>query len=150
MTAGAAVSITGGNVGGATAGSRVLFALAEQRDLPRVFGRVHSRFQTPSTAIVLTSVVTLGLALSGSFALMAASSGVARLLVYAGTCASVLALRRRGRAPFTIPGGATVPVLALAISIAILYGVSAVQWRVGLAAMAVGAALYGISIYRRS
>jgi len=142
MTAGAAVSMTGNNVGSAIAGSRVLFALAEQGDLPPVFERVHPRFRTPSFAIVLTSVISLGLALSGSFALMAASSGVARLLVYAGTCASVLALRRKSRAPFTIPGGAVVPGLALAISIAILYGVSGVQWRVGLGAMGAGAILY--------
>src|SRR3970040_1338259 len=46
MTAGATVSMTGNNMGQALSGSRNLYALAEQGDLPRLFGRVHPRFQT--------------------------------------------------------------------------------------------------------
>ncbi|HSG01647.1 MAG TPA: APC family permease [Vicinamibacterales bacterium] len=142
MTVGATISMTGNNMGQALSGSRNLYALAEQGDLPPIFGRVHPRFQTPDFAIAFTSLVALGLAFSGSFATMAAASAVARLLVYAGTCASVLRLRREGRASFTIPGGPVVPVVALVISVAILYGASAIQLQVGLAAVAFGAALY--------
>jgi amino acid transporter len=142
MTTGGAVSMTGNNVGQALSGSRNLYALAEQGDLPAFFGRVHSRFQTPAVAIVVTSLVALGLALSGSFATLAASSAVSRLLVYTGTCASVLALRRQGPASFTIPGGPVVPVLALAISVAILFGATPLQREVGLIALVVGAGLY--------
>jgi amino acid transporter len=145
MTAGAAVSMTGNNVGQALSGSRNLFALAEQGDLPRIFGHVHPRFHTPDFAIVFTSLVSLALALSGSFGTLAAASAIARLLVYAGTCASVLALRRQGRAPFTIPGGPTIPVIAMIISVAILFGATAVQIRVGLMAIAAGAILYAIA-----
>jgi len=145
MTAGAAVSMTGNNMGGALTGSRLLFALAERGDVPPFFGRINARFQTPHIAILVTSAATLGLALSSSFATMAQSSSVARLLVYAGTCASVLALRRQGRALFTIPGGPIVPVVALAVSGVILYNVTAAQWRVGGAALIIGAVLFGVT-----
>lgn len=145
MTVGATISMTGNNMGQALSGSRNLYALAEQGDLPRIFGHVHRRFRTPDFAIVFTSVVSLGLALSGSFAAMAAASAVARLLVYVGTCGSVLVLRRESRASFTIPGGPVVPVVALVISMAILYGASGLQLRVGLGALAVGAVLYLIA-----
>ena len=145
MTAGAAVSMTGNNVGQALSGSRNLFALAEQGDLPRIFGHVHPRFHTPDFAIVFTSLVSLVLALSGSFATLAAASAIARLLVYAGTCASVLALRRQGRAPFTIPGGPIIPVIAMIVSVAILFGATAIQIRVGVMAIAGGAILYAIA-----
>lgn len=145
MTVGATISMTGNNMGQALSGSRNLYALAEQGDLPRIFGRVHPRFQTPDFAIVFTSVVALVLAYSGSFATMAAASAVARLLVYVGTCASVLVLRREGRASFTIPGGPVVPVVALIVSLAILYGASALQLQVGLGAIAVGAVLFFIA-----
>ena len=148
MTTGAAVSMTGNNMGQALSGSRNLYALAEQNDLPSAFGYVHPRFRTPAVAIVFTSVVALGLALSGSFATLAASSAVSRLIVYAGTCASVLALRRRGPAAFTIPGGPLVPVVALVISLAILFGASPLQRRVGLIALVVGAALFLIARWR--
>lgn len=142
MTTGAAISMTGNNVGQALSGSRNLFSLAEQGDLPKIFGHVHARFRTPDVAIAATCLVALVLALGSDFRTLAASSAVARLVMYAGTCASVLALRRTGRAPFTIPFGPLVPILALALSIAIVYGATALQLRVGGIALVAGAALY--------
>ena len=92
----------------------------------------------------------LVLALSGSFAALAMTSAITRLLVYAGTCASVLALRRQGPAPFTVPLGPVVPLLALALSVAILYGASRGQLQMGAFALAIGAALYiGARVSRR-
>jgi amino acid transporter len=102
MTAGAAISMSGNNMGQALSGSRSLFALAEHGDVPAVFGHVHSSFRTPAAAIAFTAAVSLALALSGTFASMAAVSAVSRLVVYVGTCASVLALRRNGRAPLIV------------------------------------------------
>jgi amino acid transporter len=148
MTTGGAVSMTGNNMGQALSGSRNLYALAEQGDLPSVFGYVHPRFRTPAFAIVVTALIALGLALSGSFATLAASSAVSRLIVYAGTCASVLALRRKGPAEFTIPGGPLVPVVALVISLAILFGASPLQRQVGLIALVAGAILFLIARWR--
>ena len=148
MTVGAAISMSGNNVGQALSGSRSLYALAEQGDLPRVFGGVHPRFQTPAFAIAFTSIVALVLALFSDFRTMAASSAVARLLVYAGTCASVLALRRSGRAPFTIPLGPVVPAVALALSVALVYGATATQLRVGLLGLFIGALLYAVARLR--
>ena len=145
MTAGASISIAGNNVGAALSGSRSLFALAEQGDVPRVFGHIHPRFRTPDVAIVFTCLSTLALALTGSFVKLAAISAVARLLVYAGTCASVLALRRQSRAPFTIPFGPVVPVVALLVCVAILAGATMEQLQRGGLALAAGAILYLIA-----
>lgn len=145
MTAGAAVSMTGNNVGQALSGSRNLFALAEQGDLPGVFGHVHPKFRTPDFAIVFIASVALALALLSDFRSLAAVSALARLVVYAGTCASVLALRRQGPAPFTIPLGPTVPVLALLISIALAYGANELQFKVGAAFLVAGAVLYVVA-----
>lgn len=148
MTTGGAVSMTGNNMGQALSGSRNLYALAEQGDLPSFFGKVHAKFHTPATAIIITSLVALALALFGDFVTLAASSAVSRLLVYAGTCASVLVLRRQGPAAFTIPGGPVVPVVALVISLAILGGATSLQLQVGGYALVAGAVLYAIA--RRS
>jgi APA family basic amino acid/polyamine antiporter len=145
MTAGGAVSMAGNNVGAAISGSRSLFALAEQGDIPRVFGHVHPRFQTPDVAIIFTCLATLAIALSGTFATLAPISAVARLLVYVGTCASVLMLRRKSRAPFTIPFGPVVPVVALLVCGAILVGATFAQMRAGVVALAAGALLYLIT-----
>ena len=79
--------------GQALSGSRNLFALAEQGDLPPFFGRVHPRFGTPVIAILFTAVVALVLAVSGTFVTMAAASAISRLIVYVATCAAALRLR---------------------------------------------------------
>jgi len=142
MTIGAALSVAGNNVGGALSGSRSLFALAEQGDVPRFLGHIHPRFRTPDVAIVATSLVTLALALLGSFTVLAPISAIARLLVYVGTCAAVLALRKQGRAPFTIPFGPLIPAMALAVSVAILIGATQEQLLAGGYALAAGAVLY--------
>jgi amino acid transporter len=145
MIAGATVSVAGNNMGAALTGSRMLFALAEQGDVPPVFGRIHPRFQTPDVAIAVTCLTTLALALAGTFAGLAAVSAIVRLLVYAGTCASVLVLRRQSRAPFTIPFGPVVPVIALLACAAILSGITWPQVRSGVLALLAGAMLYGLA-----
>jgi APA family basic amino acid/polyamine antiporter len=155
LTAGAVVSMTGNNVGQALSGSRNLFALAEQGDLPAVFARIHPVYRTPWVAIVFTSAVSLALALTGSFALLAAGSAIARLVVYAGSCAAVIGLRRPGLAAavrpasFVVPGGALVPVLGVILSLSLIAGATARQLAVGLGALGVGAALFAVAVPRR-
>src|SRR5207247_4694012 len=64
--AGSVVSMTGNNAGQVLSGSRMLFALAENGELPAFFARIHPRFRTPANAVVFTSLVAVLLALSGS------------------------------------------------------------------------------------
>ena len=129
-------------------GLRYLYALAEQGDLPRWFAAVHPRFHTPSNATVFTTLVTLGLALSGSFAALASAAAVARLLVYAGTCGSTLALRsprlagRVAPATFVVPFGGLLPSLGVLVSVAVVGGASRQQLIGGGIFLAFGAALF--------
>jgi len=102
---------------------RVLFAMAEDRYLPRTFAAVHSRFRTPHVAIVVSSAVMIALALSGSFAKLAAISTIIRLLTYGATCAALLRLRRQPNAPpavFTAPLGGAAATAALVLSVWLL------------------------------
>lgn len=156
MTFGAVVSTTGNNMGQALSGSRNLFALAEQGDLPAVFARVHPRFRTPIVAILVTSGVALVLALTGTFVKLATASAISRLVVYVATCASTLRLRtpafdgQVAPATFIVPLGPLIPLAAIAISLSILAGASAAQLTGGAWAIAAGAVLYLIAIRGRS
>jgi APA family basic amino acid/polyamine antiporter len=148
MSVGAVISMTGNNMGASLAGSRMLFALAESGDVPRVFAKIHPRHRTPSNAIIFTALVTLGFALSGSFTVLAVISALGRLVIYLSVCAATLRLRQpafRDRirsATFTIPLGPLVPMLAIAISLTMLAGANLQQFLGGTAALAIGAALY--------
>jgi basic amino acid/polyamine antiporter, APA family len=151
LTLGAVFSTLGNNMGQALSGSRSLFALAEQGDLPRVFARVSPRFGTPVVAILATAAVSLVLATTGSFVTMAQASAVSRLVVYVATCASALRLRgesfkdRVGDATFRVPLGPIIPLAAIAIALSILFGATGPQLRAGGYALLAGAALFLIA-----
>lgn len=161
VSVGSAVSMTGNNMGQILNGSRTLFALAENGDLPRWFAKVHPAYLTPSNAILFTAVVALTLALTGSFVALAAVSAIARLVMYLAVCASTLVLRKHDReiaaqvgshftdidgavapAQFTVPLGPVVPVVASIVALIILAGASQAQLTAGAAALAAGAVLY--------
>jgi len=152
ITMGAVFSTSGNNMGQALSGSRNLFALAEQGDLPHFFGRIHPAFRTPVNAILVTAGISLMLALSGTFQSMAQASAISRLLVYVATCASMLRLRNSRcsdvvkPAEFTVPFGPVIPVAAIAIALTILAGATSLQLRNGLAALAAGAVLYFVAV----
>lgn len=148
VTAGAVVSIAGNNLGGAVAGSRILYALAEQGDVPVLFARIHPRYRTPATSIVTTAMVALILALSGTFIFLAEVSAVSRLVGYVTTCAAALRLRQLRfanvvqPATFVAPFGSVIPFAAMAIGTAILAGATRANLMAGAIALLVGAFLY--------
>jgi amino acid transporter len=112
-SAGAIISTYGWLTGFALMTPRVLFSMAERAELPSALAHVHSRFHTPDVAVIVNSIVALGFALWSTFTDAATLAAIARLLIYALTCASLVALRRREAAPapsFVLPGG---PALAL-------------------------------------
>ena len=151
VSVGSAISMTGNNMGQLLSGSRSVFALAEQGDLPAVFGRVHPVYRTPHVAIWFTSIVLVVLALTGSFVFLAAVSAVARLVVYMSACGATLRLRsasmasRVAAAEFVAPGGPIVPIVAIAITSSILVSATTQQLLAGGAALAAGAVLFAIA-----
>ncbi len=99
IAAGALVSI-GGTLNALTfASPRLLFAMAENRQLPHTFCVTNARFRTPVAAIALTSIAALVVALFSTFMSAVTISAVVRLMAYATTCAALLILRgvRRSR-----------------------------------------------------
>jgi APA family basic amino acid/polyamine antiporter len=157
ITLGAVFSTSGNNMGQALSGSRNLFALAEQGDLPAFFGWVHPRYRTPVTAIIVTASVALVLAVLGRFQALAAASAISRLLVYVATCASTVRLRSPRfvgtvkPATFILPLGPVIPIAAIVIALTILAGASKTQLQSGAGALAAGAVLYLVAsaMYRR-
>ena len=146
---GSVVSMTGNNAGQVLSGSRMIFALAEQGQLPRFLARIHPRYRTPSNAIAFTSAVALTLALSGSFAQIALVSALARLLMYAGSAGATLRLRSprfasvAKPAGFTAPFGPVMPIVAIGVCVVLAAGATRQQLLGGAAALIVGGALYG-------
>ena len=151
VTLGAVISTVGNNMGQALSGSRALFALAEQGDVPRPFARITRAYHTPAVAIVFTAAVSLVLAATGSFAIMATASAVSRLFVCVATCAAALRLHEpafAGRVSpprVRLPLGPAIPVAAIVTASAILFGATKAQLTGGALALAAGAVLFMIA-----
>lgn len=156
MGIGAIVSMTGNLTGQILTGSRVVFALGENGDLPSFFGRIHPKYRTPANSILVTAAVALTLALTGSFVTMAALSAVVRIVTLSGTCAATLALRlprygdRVQPATYHTPLGPTVPLVALGIMILVTAAATRQQLVFGLYGMMAGAVLFFAAGFRRS
>ena len=149
MSAGAIISIFGNVANTTLIGPRYAFALAQDGYGPRALASVHPTYRTPWVAIVAQSAIALVLALTGSFVQLAMLSIIARLATYIGTAASVPILRRKygGRSTgFRLPGGPTIPVLALVLSLVFLASAEPRNLVAGAIALGIGAVIY---VFRR-
>src|SRR6516162_1414869 len=65
---GVVVSVYGWLLGFAMLTPRILFSMAQRRELPEFIGAVHPRFRTPHAAIIFNSIALLTLSMYSSFA----------------------------------------------------------------------------------
>jgi len=141
--------------------SRLSWSLAEHRQLPGVFARLHPRFHTPWFTIVFFAVVAAVLVLPGNVAFLGNLYSFGAMLSFTIAHVSILALRVREptlyrpyRAPWNVRWrGAEVPLTAAIgavgtgaafVSVVVLHPEARI---IGSAWMAVGLAVY--LLYRR-
>jgi amino acid transporter len=145
LTVAAIISTLGSISAVILVGPRVLYAFARHGQLPRGLAVIHPRYHSPHRAVIAFAVLTWVAAVIGGFNQLVALSAVSRLLFSAGVCLAVPVLRRRQRdaAPvFQLPGGPVIPLLAVALSVWLLSGLSASQAIAGGVGLAAGLAVY--------
>ncbi|MGH2401050.1 MAG: APC family permease, partial [bacterium] len=145
ITGGALVSILGNLNVIMLVGPRLPFAMAQRGELPRFLAATHRRFHTPHAAILVTSAIVLALTLSGTFVYAVTISVIARLIIYAATCAALPALRTRADAPpalFVAPAGMAASVLSLVLVAWLLSNSTGQQARDTGIAAAIGLLMY--------
>ncbi len=89
------LSIIGAVNGCVLTAARLPFAQARDRLFFARFGKIHSRFQTPGTAIVWGGIWTAALILTGSYETLYSYSIVAAWIFYTLSVAAVFVLRRK-------------------------------------------------------
>src|SRR6185295_15832469 len=115
ISAGAIISITGNLNILLLSGSRLTFAMAEQKQLPEFIGSVHRKFFTPWVSILITAALMLFLTLKSSFVAALTISTIARLVTYGATCLALPMFRAQRETPaalFHLPGGTIVAILS--------------------------------------
>jgi amino acid transporter len=145
VAAAAVVSIGGALNAAVFATPRLLFAMAENGDIPRVLSRTHARFRTPVAAIVVTTTVVGLVALVSTFISALTISTIVRLVAYMATCAALPAMRRRADVPrpsFSIPAGWLISAGAIALGVWLVSNNPWREMRLAGVFVLVGVALY--------
>jgi amino acid transporter len=141
LLAGAAVSMFG-YLGGMTLSMpRMVFALARDGFLPRAFATVHPQHRSPQNAVLGQALVTLALALSGTFERLAIFANVSALALYLGCALAAWRLRRGGVS--------VVPWLACGVIVWLLTGLTRDEWLGFGACLAAGSLVYLLTRRRR-
>jgi amino acid transporter len=146
VTTGAVISILGNLNVGLLGATRLLFAMSEQRDVPACLGHTHKQFKTPHWSILITGIIILILTIYSSFITALAIATITRLLVFATTSLALPVFRRRHDAPeakFTVPLGALVTTLSLALIAWLLTQVDLTQEALPITF----AALFGLALH---
>ena len=144
----AAVFSIGGNLASSVLGApRLLFSLAEQRLMPQWFGNVHEKYATPDRAIIVMGAMALVLGLSSNFVDLAIGSSVVRLLGYIICIASLPVIRSKAtpearESAWRLPGGFTIPVVALVICFWLVAQSKGEDWVKVSILLVIGMALY--------
>ena len=145
VAAAALISIAGVMNAIVFATPRILFAMAENGELPRVFSSTHTRFRTPVAAIIATTTLGGLVALFSTFVSALTISTIVRLVVYMATCAALPVLRRRTELPrpsFSAPAGPLISAGAIALGLWLISNSPWAEVRVAAIFAVVGVALY--------
>ena len=145
VSVGALISVTGTLNAAMLAGPRILFAMAEQGQLPQTLAATHRLFRTPHIAILISAAVMLVLTLQGTFISALTISTVIRLLIYIATSIALPVLRFRNDAPlprFSAPAGAAVAVVATTLSVWLLSNTPSKDARAAGLAAALGLLIF--------
>jgi amino acid transporter len=110
---------------------------------------VHPQHRTPHIAIVAQSLLTLVLAVSGTFEQLAILANVSALALYFGCALASWRLRQMNVAAsggaFNVPAAAVVPWIACAVIAWLLTGVSSIEWVGFVICVGVASMIYALA-----
>jgi amino acid transporter len=126
---------------------RLTYSLAEKKLLPKWFGRIHDKYDTPHNSVKFLGVLATILALTGSFVYLAMASSLARLVTYI-LCIAALPIIRKNATPeqaehvYRLKGGYLIPAIAMALCLWIGIQSKLESWAFIGGLMLVGLGLY--------
>lgn len=121
-------------------------ALAESGIMPVVLKK-RNRYNAPWVSIIISMTITLLIAWSGTFGFLAQISAISRFAQYIPTCLAVIVFahtKKRLPQSFHLIGGPIIPIIAVLVSVWLLFQINSQQLLIGLGALLIAVPLYVI------
>jgi amino acid transporter len=131
-------------------GSRLPYALSEEKQLPGFLAFIHRKFQTPTWSLLLFAFVAFLVSISGTFVYAVSISVISKVIILGIVCAALIKLRKMDTdktAFFKLRYGNALAVLGILICIALLMSSKANEFRDTLITLAVGVLIFIIYNY---
>lgn len=93
ITIGALISVSGTLNTVMFIGGRIPFALADEKQLPSFFAKIHSKFSTPTRSLILFAVLAFLVSISGTFIYAITISVISKVMIFLIVSAALLRLR---------------------------------------------------------
>ncbi|NLO07160.1 MAG: amino acid permease [candidate division WS1 bacterium] len=137
--------------------TRVSFAMGRDRNLPDVFGRIHSRTRTPYLALLLSGALIIGMAVFiPKIDDVAAAANIMFLLLFMQVNVAVITIRRKYGDKlaygYLTPFFPYLPIVAIVLQLALavkLFDVSPIAWYVTAVWLAGGYGIYSLYASKR-
>ena len=132
---------------------RIFYLMARDGLLPRVFGKVHPRFQTPYVTTILTGIVAGVVAGLFPIGILGELVSIGTLLAFVIVCAGIWVLRVRSPElprPFKTPLVPIVPILGILICGYMMARLPGDTWMRLIIWMAIGLVIYFTYSMRKS
>lgn len=124
ITLGAVISIGGTLNAVMLIGSRLPFALSEEKQFPELFSRLHPKYRTPVYSLFIFTAVTLIASLTGSFIYAVSISVISKVFIFLLVCAAMIKLRKkqpRKKNFFKLSYGYLLAIVGILASVGLLY-----------------------------
>lgn len=128
--------------------SRVSFAMGRDRDLPRIFGRIHSRNRTPHWAIWISGLLVILMAVLLPIEDVASGASITFLLLFLMVNVALVRMRKTHpnlERPFRVPFVPWIQYIAIFIQLVLaieLFQLSPVAWAVTIVWLLLGLVVY--------
>ncbi len=147
ISLGAIISIGGTLNAVMLIGSRVPYALGEEKQFPALFSYLHPKNRTPVYSLFIFAAVTLLASLTGSFIYAVSISVISKVMIFLLVCAAMIKLRQKRKTSedyFKLPFGYVFATIGITASIGLLLSSKLSEFMDVFITVVIGLILYGL------